>query len=101
MANDITRINAARSHKGTGVDTRGNNNANSRRNLKVKTGTAISKTRKRSTGAGALQHRQRHAQKPLDLKRVNTVRKAIARGNYSVDVVRLADKLLDIDSSKD
>jgi len=99
MANDITRINAARSSTGAGVDTSGNKNANCRRNPNARTGTAIRKARQGSTGAQ--QQIPRKAKKPLNQKRVNTVRKAIARGNYSVDVERLADKLLDIDTSKD
>ncbi len=101
MANDITRINSARPHQDTG-------HATERIKDEVSPPSA-NITRKRNQESGGRHspaaepsgsvRKPTDKEVPINRNRVSEVRNAIARGEYSVDVERVADKLIDFESS--
>ncbi len=101
MANDITNINSSRtSTSGTRQsqrsDSASNNSANNSRNV-ANTADKVSLT---STAARLKDIEQRLAsQAPVDNNRVNQVKSAINNGEYNVDADRVANKMIDFESS--
>lgn len=105
MANDITGINANRlTQSGSRNTQRTTENGTSAdgRNAADRSSGGADKVSLTNTAARLKELEQRLSdQAPVDTRRVNDMKNAIASGEYRVDADRVADKMLNFESSFD
>ena len=102
MANDITNINSSRStasgnRQSQRIDSADNKGTSNTSQVSTDTADKVSLT---STAARLKDIEQRLAsQTSVDNNRVNQMRSAINNGEYNVDADRVANKMIDFESS--
>ena len=101
MANDITSINSARSQQAASrAAERVRDEATNSSSESTQSESSDDKVSLTSTASRLKDiERQMGSEAPVNQSRVSEVREAIARGEYSVDADRIADKMLDFESS--
>lgn len=98
MANDITRINSARPHQDTDHAAERVKDEASPPSSNITCKQSQESGGRHSPAAGSVR-KLTDKEVPINRNRISEVRNAIARGEYSVDVERVADKLIDFESS--
>ena len=103
MANDITGINSARTQQsGNRAAERIGSNQTNQNGDKADATTGSDKVSLTSTAARLKDlERQLADQSPVDSNRVNAMKTALSSGEFKVDAERVADKMMNFESSLD
>jgi len=102
MANDITGINANRLTQSGSRNAQRINDKADDAGSNDRSSSGADKVSLTSTAARLKELEQRLSdQAPVDTRRVNDMKNAIASGEYQVDADRVADKMIEFESSFD
>lgn len=101
MANDITSINSAKSQQSATRSAQRVKDEADHSGSTASSGQTSSDKVSLTSTASRLKDIERSLgnEAPVNTDRVNQVRSAIARGEYNVDASRVADKMMDFETS--